>query len=157
MSRLDVRGLVLVMAGMVFLGVGQRELGKAAAQEAVTPSASGPTPGASGPSMEHSFAPVLEKALPGVVSIRAKGTQDIEQLAILSNPIYSQLLDSDMIPSSSKQQGPKSFTSNGSGVIVDAAAGLVITNYHVIESANDIKVRLNDGRTLPNRFNHFSV
>ena len=84
--------------------------------------------------------------MPGVVAIRATGTQDIEQLAILSNPIYSQLLASDMVPSTSKQQGPKGFTSNGSGVIVDAAAGLVITNYHVIESATDIKIRLNDGR-----------
>jgi Do/DeqQ family serine protease len=96
--------------------------------------------------MEHSFAPILEKAMPGVVSIRAKGTQDSEQLAILSNPIYSELLASDMVPSSAKQQAPKGFTSNGSGVIVDAAAGLVITNYHVIESATEIKVRLNDGR-----------
>lgn len=95
---------------------------------------------------EHGFAPVLEKAMPGVVSIRAKGTQEVEQLAILSNPVFSQLLASDMVPSTSKQQSPKGFTSNGSGVIVDAAAGLVITNYHVVESANDIKVRLNDGR-----------
>ena len=95
---------------------------------------------------EHTFAPILEKAMPGVVSIRARGTQDVEQLAILSNPVFSQLLASDMVPSSTKQQSPKGFTSNGSGVIVDAAAGLVITNYHVIESATDIKVKLNDGR-----------
>ena len=97
-------------------------------------------------SSEQSFAPMLEKAMPGVVAIRAKGSQDVEQLAILSNPIYSQLLASDMVPTGTKQQGSKGFTSNGSGVIVDAAAGLVITNYHVIESATDIKVRLNDGR-----------
>lgn len=95
---------------------------------------------------EHTFAPILEKAMPGVVSIRARGTQEVEQLAILTNPVFSQLLASDMVPSSTKQQGPKGFTSNGSGVIVDAAAGLVITNYHVIESATDIKVKLNDGR-----------
>ena len=95
---------------------------------------------------EYTFAPVLEKAMPAVVAIRAKGAQDVEQLAILSNPIFSQLLASDMLPSSSKQQTAKMFTSNGSGVIVDATAGLVITNYHVVESATDIKVRLNDGR-----------
>ena len=97
-------------------------------------------------SPDHTFAPVLEKAMPAVVAIRAKGAQDVEQLAILSNPIFSELLASDMLPSAAKQQGAKTFTSNGSGVIVDAAAGLVITNYHVVESATDIKVRLNDGR-----------
>lgn len=99
--------------------------------------------------MTPSFAPILDKALPGVVSIRARGAQEVEQLAILSNPVFSQLLASDMVPSSSKQQGPKGFTSNGSGVIVDAANGLVITNYHVVESATDIKVKLNDGREFP--------
>ena len=36
----------------------------------------------------------------------------------------------------------------GSGVIVDAAAGYVLTNNHVIENADDIAVSLQDGRSL---------
>jgi serine protease Do/serine protease DegQ len=90
---------------------------------------------------ELSFAPMLEKTMPAVVAIRARGTREIEQLAILSNPIFGQL-----VGASARQPEGREFTSNGSGVIVDAAAGLVITNYHVIENATEIKVRLNDGR-----------
>jgi Do/DeqQ family serine protease len=141
-------GAVFVVAGVIFAAVpGQPPIGTPALAQSKAGKAAAQSSGSAIPGlMEHSFAPVLERALPGVVSIRAKGTQDSEQLAILSNPIYSALLASDMVPSSAKQQAPKGFTSNGSGVIVDAAAGLVITNYHVIESATDIKVRLNDGR-----------
>ena len=90
---------------------------------------------------EMSYAPMLEKAMPAVVSIRTKGTSEVEQLALLSNPIYNRLIASE-----TKPQEAETFSSFGSGVIVDAAAGLVVTNYHVIESANEIKVRLNDGR-----------
>ena len=143
-----VAGATLVVAAGVFLAgspvrtpaLAQSKTGKAAVQSAVPQGPQGPG------FMEHSFAPILERAMPGVVAIRAKGTQEVEQLAILSNPIYSQLLASDMVPSADKKQAAKGFTSNGSGVIVDAAAGLVITNYHVVESATDIRVRLNDGR-----------
>jgi Do/DeqQ family serine protease len=124
--------LVTVSNGALAPALAQSKSGKAVAQAMTSP--------------DHTFAPVLEKAMPAVVAIRAKGSQDVEQLAILNNPIFSELLASDMLPSAAKQQGAKTFTSNGSGVIVDAAAGLVITNYHVVESATDIKVRLNDGR-----------
>src|SRR5690606_37791695 len=40
----------------------------------------------------------------------------------------------------------------GSGVIVDAGQGLVLTNHHVIEGADDVKVTLADGRTLSAEF-----
>ena len=38
--------------------------------------------------------------------------------------------------------------SSGSGVVVDAKAGYIVTNSHVIEGADDIEIGLNDGRTL---------
>ena len=40
----------------------------------------------------------------------------------------------------------------GSGVIVDAAKGLVLTNHHVIEGADEVSVTLSDGRTFPASF-----
>jgi Do/DeqQ family serine protease len=40
----------------------------------------------------------------------------------------------------------------GSGVIVDAARGLILTNHHVIEGADQVSVTLSDGRTLPASF-----
>jgi S1-C subfamily serine protease len=39
----------------------------------------------------------------------------------------------------------------GSGVVFDARRGLIITNSHVIDHADDIKVKLTDGRVLPAR------
>ena len=40
----------------------------------------------------------------------------------------------------------------GSGVIVDAARGLVLTNHHVIEGADEVSVTLADGRTFKAEF-----
>jgi S1-C subfamily serine protease len=35
----------------------------------------------------------------------------------------------------------------GSGVVIDAAKGIIVTNYHVIENADDITVTFADGRS----------
>ena len=43
---------------------------------------------------------------------------------------------------------PRHVTSLGSGFIVDAS-GLIVTNNHVIEDADQITVTLNDGTSLP--------
>jgi serine protease Do len=39
----------------------------------------------------------------------------------------------------------------GSGVIIDAAKGFVLTNAHVVEGASSLKIRLNDGSEVPGR------
>jgi Do/DeqQ family serine protease len=86
------------------------------------------------------FAPMLERALPAVVSIRASGETPNERLALADDPRFGQLIGEIKGPATRK------FQSNGSGVIVDAEAGHVMTNYHVIEGAAEVKVRLTDGR-----------
>jgi S1-C subfamily serine protease len=75
-----------------------------------------------------SLAPILKKITPAVVSIETKGrvTQD---------------------PKNRKRE-TREAGSIGSGVVFDAARGLIITNNHVIDHADEIIVTLTDGRVL---------
>ena len=94
---------------------------------------------------QGSLAPMLEKVLPAVVSIRTKGFDTLEQNPLFSHPLFGRMVRDEM-GSASAMPEKRSFVSSGSGVIVDPARGLIITNFHVIERATEIKVRLTDGR-----------
>lgn len=85
-----------------------------------------------------SLAPMLEKVLPAVVSVQVEGT------AVQSQRIPEELKKyfGDEAPD---QQG-QPFEGLGSGVIIDAAKGYVLTNNHVISHADKISVQMNDGR-----------
>ncbi len=74
-----------------------------------------------------SLAPMLEKVLPAVVSVHVEGMQNTK-------------------PTPETKGGERQFEGLGSGVIIDAAKGYVLTNNHVISNATTIKVQLNDGR-----------
>lgn len=88
-----------------------------------------------------SLAPMLEKTTPAVVSISVKGTHEIKQKIpdtfqrFFGNP---------------RQQKPQErpFQGLGSGVIVDADEGYIVTNNHVIDQADEIIVTLKDGQQL---------
>ncbi|VYU22714.1 serine endoprotease DegQ [Metakosakonia massiliensis] len=86
-----------------------------------------------------SLAPVLEKVLPAVVSVQVEGT------AVQGQKIPEELKKyfGDELPD---QQEAQPFEGLGSGVIIDAAKGYVLTNNHVINQAQKINVQLNDGR-----------
>ncbi len=100
-----------------------------------------------------SLAPMLEEVTPAVVSIRVSKTIPT------SNRFFD---DEDMpdevrrylerLPNFGRNLRQQPFaTGAGSGVIVDAQRGFIITNHHVIDSANSIQVQLHDGRTLEAR------
>ena len=76
-----------------------------------------------------SLAPMLEQVTPAVVSIRVSKAMPASG-------------------SGGEQLGLAYATGAGSGVIVDAAQGLIITNHHVVAGASRITVRLLDERTL---------
>ncbi|MEL2239853.1 serine endoprotease DegQ [Leclercia adecarboxylata] len=84
-----------------------------------------------------SLAPMLEKVLPAVVSVQVEGT------AVQSQRIPEELKKyfGDEAP---EQAQP--FEGLGSGVVIDAAKGYVLTNNHVISHADKISVQMNDGR-----------
>ncbi|EKY3089834.1 serine endoprotease DegQ [Cronobacter dublinensis] len=85
-----------------------------------------------------SLAPMLEKVLPAVVSVQVQGTAVQEQRV----PEELKKYFGESMP----EQQAQPFEGLGSGVIIDAAKGYVLTNNHVINHAEKISVQLNDGR-----------
>lgn len=85
-----------------------------------------------------SLAPMLEKVLPAVVSVQVEGTAAPTQ----NMPEELKKFFGDNAP----QEQAQPFECLGSGVIIDAAKGYVLTNNHVISQAQKISVQLNDGR-----------
>ncbi len=86
-----------------------------------------------------SLAPLIKKVSPAVVDISVSGGNKISS----QNP--KNLLDF-LTPNSSVQTKSQPFSGLGSGVIIDADKGYIITNYHVIEHADKIIISLISGR-----------
>ncbi|OCG18618.1 MULTISPECIES: Do family serine endopeptidase [unclassified Gilliamella] len=84
---------------------------------------------------QPSLAPMLETVLPSVVSIKVEG------IAQMQNNMPEEFRRFFGYPDSQS----RSFTGLGSGVIIDAEKGYVVTNNHVIDNADKITVALNDG------------
>lgn len=89
-----------------------------------------------------SLAPVLENVTPAVVNIATEGRIQLRQNPLFADPFFRRFFDFPDQPIERKTQ------SLGSGVIVDAKRGLVLTNNHVIANAVQITVTLRDGRHL---------
>jgi len=87
------------------------------------------------------LAPMLEKVMPAVVNIAVLQRSPEEQNPLLRDPFFRRFFG---IPGQSQPQ-----ISAGSGVIVDAKAGYVVTNAHVVAEAREIAVTLKDNRRLP--------
>ncbi len=85
-----------------------------------------------------SLAPMLEKVLPAVVSVQVEGT------AVQSQRIPDEL--KKYFGDDAPDQQAQPFEGLGSGVVIDAAKGYVLTNNHVISHADKISVQMNDGR-----------
>ncbi|AUX92081.1 serine endoprotease DegQ [Mixta gaviniae] len=89
-----------------------------------------------------SLAPMLEKVLPAVVSVHVEGTATDDQTQDLPEPLkrfFGQQGQGD-------DAQPQPFEGLGSGVIIDAQKGYVLTNNHVVNGADKISVQLSDGR-----------
>ncbi|MBF8273569.1 MAG: DegQ family serine endoprotease [Magnetococcales bacterium] len=89
-----------------------------------------------------SLADMLEDVVPTVVNITTATRIRTVEHPLLSDPFFSRFFNLPQMERDKMQQ------SLGSGVIVDAAKGLVITNHHVIHKADSISVTLRDGRVL---------
>ena len=90
------------------------------------------------------LAPVLEKVRPAVVNIATKGYVSAQENPLLRDPFFRFFFD---IPDQPRQR-QRQEQSLGSGVIVDAQKGYILTNNHVIDKADEITVTLVDGRNL---------
>ena len=86
-----------------------------------------------------SLAPMLRRVTPAVVSVHSR------QRVRIHNPFANDPFFRRMFPGIPEERINESL---GSGVIVDAARGYVLTNHHVIEGSDEVSVTLADGRTL---------
>src|ERR1700757_2297049 len=102
--------------------------------------AGAPIPEAGGAPMQ-TLAPVVGRITPGVVGISVKGRVR-EDNPLLQDPLFRRFFN--------MQPGPieRETEAAGSGVIVDAAQGYVLTNAHVVENATSIEVTTKDNRRL---------
>jgi serine protease Do/serine protease DegQ len=88
-----------------------------------------------------SLAPMLENVTPGVVLISVRGTHEIEQKVpeafkfFFGNPRQGQSQE-------------RQFRGLGSGVIINAGKGYIVTNSHVVNDADEIQITLKDGRQI---------
>ncbi|RNF84453.1 trypsin-like peptidase domain-containing protein [Montanilutibacter psychrotolerans] len=99
-------------------------------------------PAAVGSTPMPSLAPMLARVTPAVVSVHTKQRVSVSPFG--NDPVFRR-----MFPELSQERINESL---GSGVIVDAVNGYVLTNHHVIEGADSVSVTLADGRTLPAAF-----
>ncbi|MEO7068321.1 MAG: Do family serine endopeptidase [Rhodanobacter sp.] len=117
-------------------------IGVALSLDAATPPAVATTPSASAEGQPMpSLAPMLQRVTPAVVNIST-----LKHVAsrdpYFDNPQVRQFFG---LPSTPHEQVEHSL---GSGVIIDAAKGYVLTNNHVVGGADSISVTLQDGRTF---------
>ena len=93
-----------------------------------------------------SLAPMVESVKPGVVNISTTSKRRSAQSnPLLNDPFFRHFFG---VPQQQQRQQESRPQSLGTGVIVDAKKGLIITNHHVIEGADKIQIKLNDGREV---------
>jgi Do/DeqQ family serine protease len=92
------------------------------------------------------LAPMVKRVSPAVVNIATRGTikEQPGRNPLLDDPFFRRFFDA---PQDSKPR-ERQFQSAGSGVIVDAKNGYIITNHHVVENASEITITLLDNRTF---------
>ena len=93
-----------------------------------------------------SLAPMVKRISPSVVNIATRGTikEQPGRNPLLDDPFFRRFFDAP--PDSRPRE--RQFQSAGSGVIVDAKNGYIITNHHVVENASEITITLLDNRSF---------
>ena len=91
-----------------------------------------------------SFAPLVEQAAPAVVNIYARRVTEARRTPFMDDPFFERFFEGFGAPQ------PRVQSSLGSGVIL-AASGIVVSNYHVVGMATDIRVVLTDRREFSAR------
>ena len=95
-----------------------------------------------------SLAPLVEATKPAVVSIAiARPPRSSLRNPFQGDPFFERFFGNPRRPQEPQPQDPRPQPT-GSGVIVDAGRGLVLTNHHVIQNASEIEVTLSDGRSV---------
>src|SRR5688572_21087846 len=115
----------------------------AASPEPVTATAPAPVPAAVG---AVSYAPVVERVMPAVVTIRVEKRASMVPTGGQQIPEELRRFFGDQVPQF-RGRGPRVQRGLGSGVIV-SQDGYILTNNHVVEGSDTVKVELSDDRTF---------
>jgi Do/DeqQ family serine protease len=93
--------------------------------------------------LRYSFSPIVKRVSPAVVNVYASRVVEQRTSPFMDDPFFRRFFggETNNAPRKRVQQ------SLGSGVIVDPS-GIVVTNYHVIANADEVKVALSDKREL---------
>ena len=97
------------------------------------------------------LAPLVKQVTPGVVNISTSGKVRVEDSPLFNDPNFRRFLEDPRFRRFFSLPDPRAERethSIGSGVIVDARGGYVLTNHHVIEDADEILVTLKDRRSI---------
>ncbi|MGB7214891.1 MAG: Do family serine endopeptidase [Gammaproteobacteria bacterium] len=90
------------------------------------------------------FAPLLERVRPAVVNVAVvSAAPPTEGNPLLDDPFFRRFFE---LPDDFEFQQPLPQQGVGSGVIIDADEGLIVSNSHVVQNAEDIVVTLTDRR-----------
>jgi Do/DeqQ family serine protease len=93
-----------------------------------------------------SLAPMIKRVSPAVVSIGIRGAvREQGRNPLFDDPFFRRFFN--VPPDAGTRERP--FQSAGSGVVIDAKQGHIITNAHVVENAREITVTLSDQRQFP--------
>ena len=86
------------------------------------------------------LAPMVEKARPAVVNIATTGHFDVQKHPLLNDPFFKRFFEGYQdLP---QRRETKSL---GSGVVIDADKGYIVTNHHVVEDADEIAITMHNG------------
>ncbi|MGH6889172.1 MAG: Do family serine endopeptidase [Rhizomicrobium sp.] len=128
--------LVAILAALAPAACGRQNRAQEDRQVAVALRAHAP------PGNLPTLAPMLAKVSPAVVNISVHGTVEVAQNPLYQNPLFRQFFG---IP---EQPQTEQFQAVGSGVIIDASRGFLVTNDHVVKNAQEIQVTLKDRRQI---------
>ena len=134
------RSLLPILAGLLLAGgAGGLAARLYDRQQVSAAPAGGPIASDTVPLNRLSLSPLVERTAPAVVNIAVLQPSPAAQNPLLRDPFFRRYFG---VPDSALEPA----ISAGSGVIVDAVRGLVVTNFHVVENASAVEVGLRDGR-----------
>lgn len=137
-------GIMLVAVLSFGLGAyATRRVGAQQLRTSLTPAASAPS--ANVAVSRASYADIVDRVTPAVVAVHSERRVRVsQQMPFMDDPFFRQFFGNRIAP---EQAQPQIERGLGSGVIV-SSDGTILTNYHVVDGAQQIKVELPDKRTL---------
>ncbi|MEE9347910.1 MAG: DegQ family serine endoprotease [Robiginitomaculum sp.] len=96
------------------------------------------------------LAPLLERTTPAVVNISVLSTVKPSARSRAGEDAFRRFLEQNGLGGKNREQEQqgRETSSAGSGVIIDAGKGYILTNHHVVDGADEVKVTLKDSRTV---------